>query len=58
MSSFRGSLTGYFVLGSAAQALAGGPVAPEPGTAILFGAGAATLGLVAAIRVWRGRKKG
>ena len=57
MSSFRRALTAVFVLGNAGQALAGGPIAPEPGTAILFGAGAATLGLVAAIRAFRGRKK-
>ena len=57
MRSFRRSLIAMLVLGSAATASAGGPVAPEPGTALLFGAGAATLGLVAAIRAWRGRKK-
>lgn len=56
-SSFRGSLIVVLVLGSAGAVSAGGPVAPEPGTAILFGAGAATLGLVAAYRTWRGRKK-
>lgn len=57
MRSFRGSLIAFLVLGSANAALAGAPSAPEPGTAVLFGAGAAALGLVAGIRAWRGRKK-